>query len=242
MKKFYILFSVLFVGSFAFSQMTTVTLQVDISNYLAAGNTLDPNGIRVGGNFGSNGASVASGAMQDWTPSDANSAMTDMGNGMWSIDIMYDPLLAGEPQLYKFVNGDWGTNEGTDTSAIVEGGCGVDDGSGNINRLLYIPSDDMTYTFCWDRCDPCNVGFEDEIMGALNVYPNPAENEIYIDFDNAGVYSSTIELFDMSGKKLMEQFMNQTTTAMNIANLNSGLYMYKVSNQKGFVSGRFIKK
>ena len=242
MKKFYTLFSFLFVGSFAFSQMTTVTLQVDISNYLAAGNTLDPNGIRVGGNFASNGASVAAGAMQDWTPSDANSAMMDMGNGMWSIDIMYDPLVAGEPQLYKFVNGDWGTNEGTDTSAIADGGCGIDDGSGNINRLLYVPSDDMTYTFCWDRCDPCNVGIDEDQLFTLNVYPNPAQNEIYIDFDNASVYTSTIEVFDLSGKKLMSQSMDQTKTAMNIANLNSGLYMYKVSNRKGFVSGRFIKK
>ena len=242
MKKFYALFSFLFVGSFAFSQMITVTLQVDISNYLAAGNTLDPNGIRVGGNFGTNGASVAAGAMQDWTPSDANSAMMDMGNGMWSIDIMYDPAVAGEEQLYKFVNGDWGTNEGTDTSAIADGGCGIDDGSGNINRVLTVPTADMTYTFCWDRCDPCNVGIEEDQLFTLNVYPNPAQNEIYIDFDNASVYTSTIEVFDMSGKKLMSQSMDQTTTAMNIANLNSGLYMYKVSNRQGFVSGRFIKK
>lgn len=241
MKKIYTFLSFVFAGSFAFSQMITVTLQVDISDYLAAGNVLDPNGIRVGGNFATTGASVAAGAMADWTPSDANSAMMDMGNNMWSIEVMYDASAAGSEQLYKFVNGDWGTNEGTDTSAIADGGCGIDDGSGNINRVLTVPTADMTYTFCWDRCDPCNVGIEEGIMGALNVYPNPAQEELYVDFENANSYSSTIELFDMSGKRLTTESMNQLTI-LNIENLNPGLYLYRVSNSQGAVSGRFVKK
>ena len=241
MKKIYTLLSFVFAGSFAFSQMITVTLQVDISDYLAAGNALDPNGIRVGGNFATTGASVAAGAMADWTPSDANSAMMDMGNNMWSIEVMYDASAAGSEQLYKFVNGDWGTNEGTDTSAIADGGCGIDDGSGNINRVLTVPTADMTYTFCWDRCEACNVGIEEGIMGSLNVYPNPAQEELYVDFENANSYSSTIELFDMSGKRLTTESMNQLTI-LNIENLNPGLYLYRVSNSQGAVSGRFIKK
>ena len=187
------------------------------------------------------GASVAAGAMADWTPSDANSAMMDMGNNMWSIEVMYDASAAGSEQLYKFVNGDWGTNEGTDTSAIADGGCGIDDGSGNINRVLTVPTADMTYTFVGIDVKLVMLELKRVLWVALNVYPNPAQEELYVDFENANSYSSTIELFDMSGKRLATESMNHLTI-LNIENLNPGLYLYRVSNGQGAVSGRFIKK
>jgi hypothetical protein len=64
---------------------------------------------------------------------------------------------------------------------------------------------------------------------------------LHVDFEYANSYSSTIELFDMSGKRLTTQSMNQLTI-LNIENLNPGLYLYRVSNSQGAVSGRFIKK
>ncbi len=130
----------------------TVTYQVDVTEYLAGGATLNPNGIRVGGNFTTVGASLP-----DWSPANAACAMTDLGNNLWSIAVTYPASAIGTTQLYKFVNGDWGTNEGGGSSLIAINGCGVNDGGGNINRTLVIPATNTTYTYCWDKCVACGV-------------------------------------------------------------------------------------
>lgn len=130
----------------------TVTYQVDVTEYLAGGATLNVDGIRVGGNFSTVGASLP-----DWTPSNAACAMTDLGSGLWSIAVTYPASAIGTTQLYKFVNGDWGTNEGGGSSLIATDGCGTNDGGGNINRTLVIPATNTTYTYCWDKCVACGV-------------------------------------------------------------------------------------
>ncbi|MGA1364730.1 MAG: hypothetical protein ACO31C_07290, partial [Schleiferiaceae bacterium] len=76
------------VASAAFAQVS-VTYKVDITDYLGAGNTLGANGMRVGGNFADQGATTGGNAMVNWSPSDANSAMTDEGNNIWSITVDY---------------------------------------------------------------------------------------------------------------------------------------------------------
>ncbi len=140
------------------TQGVTIIYKVDITNYLASGAVLGANGIRVGGNFADQSASVAGGNMVNWSPSDANSAMVDLGNNIWSITVTYPPSSVGATQTYKFVNNDWGTNEGTDPlNTIATGGCGVDDGAGNINRTFVIPASNQTICYLWDACTACSA-------------------------------------------------------------------------------------
>ena len=130
-------------------QTVSVTYKVDITNYLAGGATLGANGMRIGGNFTTRGASLP-----NWTPSAAACAMTNEGNNIWSITVVYPDSAIGKVQRYKFVNNDWGTNEGSDS--LVAGGCGVQDG-GDVNRVLTIPATNTTYSYCWDRCRACLI-------------------------------------------------------------------------------------
>jgi hypothetical protein len=123
-------------------QSVTVTYKVNITNYLAGGATLDPTGIRIAGNFTTRGA-----AIPDWTPTAAAGAMTNEGNNIWSITVTYPDSAKGKKQLYKFVNGNWGTNENSDS--VVAGGCGE---GPDFNRFLIIPNTNQTYTYCWERC------------------------------------------------------------------------------------------
>ena len=131
-----------------------ITFKVDVTAYLAGGATLGAGGIRVGGAFADLSGTLTNGtAMLNWNPTDAASALTDLGNNIWAITVTFPADKVGSTLYYKFVNDNWGTNEGTAaTSTIATGGCGVDDGAGNINRTLTIPSADATLTFCWDQC------------------------------------------------------------------------------------------
>lgn len=241
MKK---LTTLLFVSAsfFTFSQVD-VTYQVDITDYLAAGNVLDPNGIRVGGDFTTQGASIA-----DWTPSDASCAMTDMGNNIWSITVTYPASSIGNTQSYKFVNGDWGMNEGTDPNGTIAlDGCGIDDGSGNINRQLEIPATTLTLTYCWDACFQCNgsdptASLNDAIFNNLLVSPNPAEDVVSFDFGDATFDNVTISVYDLSGKQVLTSNTSSNAIDFNISDLDSGSYIYTVTSSKGArASGKVTK-
>jgi hypothetical protein len=235
MKKIFTFLGLALVTT-SFSQVT-VTYKVDITNYLAGGATLSANGIRVGGNFADQSATVGASSILNWTPSDPNSAMTDLGNNVWSIAVTYPTAKVGETQLYKFVNGDWGTNEGTDpANTIASDGCGIDDGGGNINRTLTIPASDTTVFYCWDKCAACETGSIGEINKfEVKTYPNPA-NEV-IQFDIAAD-DYVISISDISGKLIM----TSEKSIIDIAPLNSGIYTYVVNSTTGSAKGKFIKK
>ncbi len=237
MKKIFTILSVLGLSIASYAQVT-VTYQVDINAYIAAGNTLNANGIRVGGNFTSNGATVL-----DWTPADAASAMTDLGNGIWSIDVTYPTASVGATQYYKFVNGDWGTNEGTDAAnTIATGGCGVDDGAGNINRTLTIPSSNITLCYAWDACTACAASLPETAINNVVVSPNPVNETATFTFALNGSNDVTITLFDLTGKVVSTTTVsNQSSAAVNTAALNAGTYIYTVKAGESTVTGKIVK-
>ena len=243
-KNLYTLFTslILMLGAFAASAQVNVTYQVDITDYLAGGATLSPNGIRVGGNFATVGATAP--AIPDWTPSAAESAMTDLGNNVWSLTVTYPSTAVGTEQLFKFVNGDWGANEGTDAAnTIATDGCGVDDGAGNINRTLVIPATDIGYQWCWDHCTRCD-GSDPLISGVgdiadfnfdVTTYPNPATDVAMINYTlNDFAKAITIRLFDQTGRQLDEfnvknQGNGEYNYHFNISNVSSGLYTFVIT-------------
>ena len=186
MKKIYSFFSVLFITA-AMTAQVNVTYMVDITDYLAAGNVLGAGGIRIGGDFAATGGMNGAAAMAAWAPADPTCALTDMGGNVWGIVVTYPDASIGLDQPYKFVNNDWGTNEGTDAAnTIGADGCGTDDGAGNVNRHLLIPDADIMLQYCWDRCfkcdgsDPIVLGIFDTptSLGAVTVSPNPVSSPI----------------------------------------------------------------
>ena len=186
-----------------------VTFQVDVTDYVGAGNAVAANGLRVGGNFATAGATNGSLAMADWSPTDTGSAMTDLGNGVWSITVTFPSTAIGGTTLYKFVNGDWGMNEGTDPACtIASDGCGVDDGSGNINREIVVPSANGTVLrYCWDACYQCDgsgasIGLDETAVSGLSVYPNPANGPVAIAFTAKATSNATINVFNVLGQRV----------------------------------------
>ena len=134
----------------AVSSPVNVTYNVDINDYLASGATLASNGIRIAGNFGSNGALSAGFTMPDWNPTDTACAMSDPdGDNIWSITISYGSFPVGTQQFYKFVNGNWGGDESVnDTLCGGAGGFGSD-------RFLVLPSNDSVVCYKWATCNSC---------------------------------------------------------------------------------------
>jgi len=228
---------------YSFQTSFDVTYKVDVTNYLAS-NTLAANGLRVGGNFTDNGATVAAGPVANWSPSDANSAMTDEGNNVWSITVTYPVASLGLTQTYKFVNGDWGSNEGTDAAnTIAVDSCGVDDGSGNINRTYTIMPGTVCYV--WDACTACGVSVAENAIANLTVAPNPATDVVNFTFEANNAAVATVTIFDLAGKAVATQTVATsatTTVEMNTTALQAGSYIYNVVAGDKVATGKLIKQ
>ncbi len=236
MKKIFTLFSMVALSLSAMSQVT-VTYRVDITDYLAAGNTLNANGIRVGGNFTDNASTLP-----NWTPSDATCAMTDLGSNIWSIDVTYPQTSVGNTQMYKFVNGDWGTNEGTDAAnTIGADGCGTDDGGGNVNRTLVIPATNTTLCFVWDNCTSClTSSITENVIENVVVSPNPTSESTNFTF--ASSVEASITLFDLAGKVVASKVETGNVINVNTSSLNDGIYIYQVKVGNNVTTGKISKR
>lgn len=85
------------------------------------------------------------------------------------------------------------------------------------------------------------LGINDfEISSKLKIYPNPATSQVIIDtkeLDNAH-----LEVLDANGKKMFVQKLYGTLNTIDINNLSSGIYLFKVNSKEGSETSKVIKK
>lgn len=256
MKKLYTSILSLLVIT-ALTAQVNVTYQVDVTDYIVDF-TVDPTGMKVGGNFADHGGMNGADAMVNWSPSDATSTLTDMGDNIWSITVTYPSSSIGNEQLYKFVNGDWGTpgeaNEGGDMSNIATDGCGVDDGSGNINRTLLIPDSDLTLQFCWEACFQCDGSNptitsvqELNVVSDVSVSPNPTDANARITYNLDQTSNVAIRLLNVLGSQVIEltngtQSVGNYVFDLDMTELESGIYLYQIQAGTQMYTGKLVKR
>ncbi|NRA12338.1 MAG: T9SS type A sorting domain-containing protein [Crocinitomicaceae bacterium] len=78
-----------------------------------------------------------------------------------------------------------------------------------------------------------------EATVTAKVYPNPATDVLNITASNE---VSTVSIIGMDGKVISTTDVNGTTTSVDIAALNAGVYFYEVVTVEGTVRNTFVKK
>lgn len=234
MKKLYTTIALMVAISLGAMAQVNVTYTVDITEYLAGGATLGANGIRIGGNFTDRGASNP-----NWTPSAMENGLTNVSGNIWSITITYPSTSIDSVQQFKFVNNDWGTNEGAAT--LTE--CGVDDGNGGFNRVLTIPASDAVFTATWNECGELTVlsvnSFES--TANLNVFPNPSNGIANLSYSLTKAGNTSVEVINTLGEKVMVEnygFQNAGTYNYTIGaeNLAKGIYIVRLTSGANFAT------
>jgi hypothetical protein len=94
---------------------------------------------------------------------------------------------------------------------------------------------------------PCQASLsvkDTESVKESPVYPNPVKrgNDIHFRIDDSS--ASEISVYDVSGKLLKKQNINQNNNVVNTQDLTSGTYIYKItsSGNKIISSGKIIVK
>jgi D-alanyl-D-alanine carboxypeptidase len=70
--------------------------------------------------------------------------------------------------------------------------------------------------------------------GNVKIYPNPASNVVNVDIEQ-DVKNGKMQLYDMTGKLLMEQQLSGKHTPVNTENYHTGLYLLKLQDDNGRV-------
>ncbi len=93
------------------------------------------------------------------------------------------------------------------------------------------------------------LGHNKNVDAVKMIYPNPVHDHLVIDLDN--IYSLgdrvDFELFDMTGKKVMQRELVGQRSEISLLSygLSEGLYLYQINFQSGknrMISGKLIVK
>ena len=84
-----------------------------------------------------------------------------------------------------------------------------------------------------------NSSTEDNLLLDFNVYPNPAVDQIYIDYQES--VKLKIEIYNLKGERVFLEFTNDSSTYLNF-NLNPGMYFIKLSEQQPNTSSFQVQK
>ena len=88
---------------------------------------------------------------------------------------------------------------------------------------------------------PCLVGAEkNNFSDKINIYPNPADDFVIIDFGDEISNALTFEIFDIMGKKIQAVYDNNSDTQYIISteNMTNGVYLLNITNKGKTISKR----
>jgi len=125
----------------------------------------------------------------------------------------------------------------------------TDDGDTTTNSAYYkiyftgfTGSSEGKYTFMQERIIPVSTG-RNEVMNLLQVYPNPASDNINVVFDLTG--RSEIDIIDLTGRLVRTTQYDAsgfTNLSLDVSSLNPGVFFIRVRAQGESNVLRFIKE
>lgn len=88
-----------------------------------------------------------------------------------------------------------------------------------------------------------DLGVSSYLNGKIHLFPNPAENQLYISFVNHQTQSDQLlEVHDLQGK-LIDSWMgtsNENTYILDVSGYEAGTYILKLSSEEESVSRKFV--
>lgn len=166
--------------------------------------------------------------------------MTEIQNNM-NCELSTPATQTGLVGYYKFnqgVNGadNTGITSLTDSSAMASNGTLLNFAlTGTTSNWL---SGSVIVT--GNTCSPFLSTTDFDISSNFKIYPNPAATTITIDL--LSLDHSNVEVFDNNGRKIFTQQLNDNSNNINIGNLSSGMYLFKVNSDKGSAISKVVKQ
>ena len=95
-----------------------------------------------------------------------------------------------------------------------------------IDSVAYIPSGSGVH--------------ENNISSSISIYPNPANDNVTLNFGSGKPVERTITVTDLVGKIVLEQVFNKNNVSINIAELPSGFYTLSTKGEDGIGTKKLV--
>ena len=113
------------------------------------------------------------------------------------------------------------------------------------NKVLELLESD--YNSGWEISGRTRHSYSDNPLGTdefnyfdLSIYPNPAKDIISIKLNDYG--NATASFFDIRGRLILNQNLDSEVSAINLSNLNNGVYILKINAENKTITKRIIKQ
>jgi len=184
-------------------------------------------------------------ALEGWykyNPVNGDSALIDIGfydgNGVVFIEklIIKTPTGTWTPFRIKIPEKYW-NRDFVEIRVLFVASAGVNFNmltkcEGEKNSTLWIDNISLSY----------DLGIKQNLFSSLKTkaFPNPATTEV-INIELNEPFAGNIMVYDLSGRKIMENSFNGIAYQLNIASLSSGNYIYKLMKDNTiFTQGKFV--
>lgn len=94
-------------------------------------------------------------------------------------------------------------------------------------------------TFSSPDCPPLNTN-DFDINSNFKLYPNPVQNEVVLEINDLS--NVALEVFDTNGRLLKKQKLSSSKNSINVSELPSGIYMFKIISNEGITTSKVIKQ
>ena len=183
--------------------------------------------VDMNGNLNAFTAVFLSGTFNTWS-ADAD-PMTDMGNGIWSIQ----KSLAPGSYEFKFQTDGWADEE----MFMIGDPCTITDPSQTFtNRELIIDADDIEICALWNSCEACPPSGVNDLNSVDNLFtirPSITNAVTWLHLHDSTADVITIFVFDTYGKIILEKIINNNTDIyqLDLSNSPNGLYFVTVQSK-----------
>jgi hypothetical protein len=187
---------------------TSVTFQVNMKDF--AGDL--SKGVTLNGTF--------NGWCGDCTP------MALVGNKVYEVTIKLD---TGSHE-FKYTIGNWDQQEQFNPGDP----CTKTDGAFT-NRIVSIKDTSAVKVgpYCWNTCTICEaVSIDELLLNSTSIYPNPAKDKVYIEFNRNAHSNVSMDVYDLLGAKVAQTAImgaGNTLYELETKGISPGIYLVKVS-------------
>ena len=154
-------------------------------------------------------------------------ALDDDPNNDGSVGVLLFEVLPGDDITTQLVDG--GAFSGEISYNILNADGVTLEGSGDADN------DILPGTITGD----CTLSVGDNTLEGFNFFPNPAENIVNI---NAQQAVQNITVFSLAGQKLMDQNIQAATATLDVSRLATGTYIMQVTSNEQIGTYKLIKK
>ena len=85
------------------------------------------------------------------------------------------------------------------------------------------------------------LGLDSFLASEVKVFPNPVSTDLYIEIAN-NTNTVALELFDVSGKIVLQKAVSNESISLNMKNLPQGVYFLKISSSKKTGTYKIVKE